>query len=71
MIGNRPEVIKVFPIEVAIWERQGKTKNFYTVSIQRIYKDNGDWKRTTSINVNDIPKAIFALQKAYETVLKK
>lgn len=38
-----------------------------TVSFQRSYLDKeGNWQTTNSLKVNDIPKAILTLQKAYE-----
>ncbi len=60
-------------IQVAIWENQGKEGNqFYTVSIDRRYKDkNDEWKSSNSLKVNDLPKAILALQKAYEYLALK
>ena len=34
---------------------------------QKRYKDSdGTWKNTGSLDVNDIPKAVLALQEAYE-----
>ena len=38
-----------------------------TVSFQRRYLDKeGNWQTTNSLNVNDIPKAVLVLNKAYE-----
>ena len=35
--------------------------------LQRTYRDNnGDFQHTTSFRVNDIPKAVLALNKAYD-----
>ncbi|MDA2934717.1 hypothetical protein MYX82_10300 [Acidobacteria bacterium AH-259-D05] len=43
------------------------TKNLRSVSLQRTYKDKeGNFQHTTSLKVNDIPKAVLALKKAYE-----
>ncbi len=55
-------------VQVAIWENEGKEgSSYYTVSFDRRYKDkNDEWKSTTSLKANDLPKAILALQKAYE-----
>ena len=37
------------------------------VVLQRTYRDNnGDFQHTTSFRVNDIPKAVLALSKAYD-----
>ena len=38
-----------------------------TVSFQRSYLDkDGNWQTTNSLKVNDIPKAVLVLNKAYE-----
>ncbi len=38
-----------------------------TVSFQRRYQDKeGEWQTTNSLKVNDIPKAVLVLNKAYE-----
>lgn len=38
-----------------------------SVSLQRSYKDrSGNFQNTASFKANDIPKAILALEKAYE-----
>lgn len=38
-----------------------------SVSLQRSYKDSdGNFQNTTSFRENDIPKAVLALNKAYE-----
>ncbi|MBR9701092.1 hypothetical protein GOV11_04470 [Candidatus Woesearchaeota archaeon] len=59
-------------INVAIWEntstvKDGQQATFYTISLERRYKDRDDtWKSTPSLRVNDLPKATLILQKAYE-----
>ena len=59
-------------ISATIWQNQGTRKtgesvSFNTVSLQRGYKDKeGNWKSTSTLRINDIPKAILVLQKAYE-----
>lgn len=55
-------------VQVAIWQNETKSgKSFSTVSIDRRYKekDSENWKSSNSFPVNDLPKAIFALQEAY------
>jgi hypothetical protein len=38
-----------------------------SVSFQRRYQDkDGNWQTTNSLKVNDIPKAVLVLNKAYE-----
>ena len=57
--------------ETAIFENEiaagGKTIRVKKISFQKRYRNSdGEWKSTTSLDVNDIPKAVVALQKAYE-----
>lgn len=69
---NTPEKrINASPVVATIWKNEvqkGKEKAyFYTISLQRNYKDkDGGWKQTGSFRVQDLPKASLALQKAYE-----
>ena len=59
--------IKVGGIEAAVWENTSKEGNkYYTTTMERNYKDGEEWKKTASLRANDLPKAILALQKAFE-----
>ena len=61
--------IKVGGIEAAVWENTSKEGNkYFTTTMERNYKDGEEWKKTSSLRANDIPKAILSLQKAYEFV---
>ena len=41
-----------------------------SVVLQRTYKDNdGNFQHTTSFRANDIPKAVLALNKAYDYLM--
>ncbi|MFC1562659.1 hypothetical protein ACFL4Z_01250 [candidate division KSB1 bacterium] len=42
------------------------------MSLSRSYKDEkGEWQYTESLKIDDLPKAILALQKAYEHLTLK
>ena len=47
----------------------GKNTEIPSVSFQKRYLDAGEWKSTTSLNTNDLPKAVLALTKAYDFIL--
>jgi len=65
--GKGPiDKIKVGGVTVDVWENKGEHNTFNTFSMQRSYKDGETWKNTTSLREGDLPKAILALQKAYE-----
>ena len=62
--------------EAAVFENElGRGDNavkIKKVSFQKRYKTpEGEWKSTKSLDVNDIPKAILALTKAYEYLVLK
>lgn len=49
------------------FERGAEKITVRTVSFQRSYLDkDGNWQTTNSLKVNDIPKAVLVLNKAYE-----
>ena len=49
------------------YERGEESFTVRNVVFQRRYQDkNGHWKTTSSLRVNDIPKAVLTLQRAYE-----
>lgn len=64
-------------ISATVWQNQGRSKNgetvsFRTVSLQRRYKDKqGNWQSTTTLRVNDLPRASLVLDKAYEHLVLK
>jgi hypothetical protein len=47
-------------------ETDDGAKEFRNVNLQRRYKDNGDWKSTTSFGLQDLPLAIRVLQLAQQ-----
>ena len=54
----------IFANEVNTADGKAVVKN---VVLQRTYRDNnGDFQHTTSFRLNDIPKAVLALNKAYD-----
>ena len=61
--------VKIGGIEVALWQNTSKEGNtFFTTTMERNYKDGEECKKTSSLRDNDLPKAVLALQKAYEFV---
>jgi hypothetical protein len=72
MVGNQPVAkFKHGSVEAAIFENEikkdGKTFTVRKVLFQRSYLDKNDkWQSTSSLDVNDVPKAMLVLSKAYE-----
>ena len=64
-------------IQAAVWKynsqtKDGKETEYRTISLQRRYTDpKGEWKSTSSLRINDLPKAALVLQKAYEYLVLK
>ena len=70
--NSKPDHVRVGSIEVAIWTNNSGKGDYKSVTMQRSYKDKDDkWQKTGSLKVNDIPKAVLALQKAYEKIVMK
>ncbi|MBI2668689.1 hypothetical protein HYX14_02495 [Candidatus Woesearchaeota archaeon] len=70
---NHPEKkFRAGGISATVWLNKGKKTNgeeseYRTISIERNYTDKeGKWQSTNSLRLNDLPKAVVALQKAYE-----
>jgi uncharacterized protein (DUF111 family) len=71
-MSNRPE--KVFQhggVKAAIFanehEKDGQSFTKNRISVQKVYRDKeGMFKTTTSLGVNDLPKAVLVLQKAFD-----
>ena len=75
MTGQKPlKKISAGQVSAALWENEikvnGQTKTVLKASIQRRFKDrDGTWKSTTSFSRNEIPLAIYCLEKAFEAML--
>ncbi len=69
---SKPEVtFKVGAVRASVFRNMivnnGRQVLLPKVVIEVRYKDKaGQWKGTNSLSLNDIPKAILALQKAFE-----
>ncbi len=75
---NKPEKkFRAGPVTATIWQNEatrqdGSKAVFYTVSLERSYKNKeGEWASSNTFRVNDIPKAVLVLNKAYEYVTLK
>ena len=73
-MSNLEKRIQVGPCSASVFVRQVETQigtvPMYDVVLQRAYKDkDGNYQNTNNYRMNDLPKAILALQKAYEHVV--
>ncbi len=76
--ANQPEArFTAGAISATVWQNtssgsEGQQMGYYTVSLQRSYKDrDGNWKHTSSMRLNDLPKARLVLSKAYEFLVMR
>lgn len=76
--GNMPEKkFSTGAISATVWRNQGKNKQgeineFNTITLQRRYMDKkGEWQTTSSMRVNDLPRAKLVLDKAFEYLVLK
>jgi len=73
---SKPEtVFKVGAVRASVFrntiERNGQAILLPKVVIEVRYKDKtGQWNGTNSLSLNDLPKAILALQKAFEYLME-
>ncbi len=69
---NKPEkVFKVGAVRASVFnntiQQRGKDVTIAKIVIEVRYKDQaGNWKGTNSLSLNETPKAILALQMAYQ-----
>ena len=75
-VKNLPEKkFSTGAISATIWkntlQKDGKTMEFSTINLQRSYQKDGQWQSTSSLRINDLPKAALVLQKAYEYLVFK
>lgn len=73
---SKPErVFKAGAVRAAVFRNEilsrGKAIQMAKVQLEVRYKDQqGNWKGTSSLSLNDLPKAILALQQAYAYLLE-
>ncbi len=71
-MGKPEKVFRCGGCEAAVFENQvvrqdGRRITMKRVSFQKRYIGaDGEWRSTSSLDANDIPKAILALSKTYE-----
>jgi hypothetical protein len=80
-LGALKDVRLIWPrswpiVKVSIWENEvtinGRSTSVLKVSVQKSFKaKDGTWKTTTSFARNEVPLAMYCLQKAFETMLSE
>jgi len=77
MRNNEPvQRFRAGQVEGALWENRvqlnGQPGTILKASVNRRYKDSaGNWQSSQSFSRNEIPLAIYVLQKAFEAMIEK
>ena len=63
-------------VSAALWENEatvsGRTVRMLKATLDRRYRDSsGTWKSSGSFSRNEIPLAVYCLQKAFETMIEE
>jgi len=77
MTGQAPKAkFRAGQVSSALWENtiqvRGQAVKILKATVQRRYKDkdSGEWKSSMSFSRNEIPLAIWCLQKAFEKIIE-
>ena len=63
--------VTMYPITAAIWRNEKDGRAYYSVTIQRSYKDaDGNWKHSESLNEGDLLLAAKVLDQAHTEISK-
>ena len=70
---NRPEkTFRCGPITASIWAEtktvNGEMVKFYSISIDKAYKNGDEWKHTNSFAAEDLPKVALVANEAYKYI---
>ena len=77
MAGQKPLAkFRAGQVSCALWENEinvnGNPKTVLKASIQRRYKDSdGNWKSSQSLGRNEIPLAIYCMEKAFDKIIQE
>ncbi len=77
MKGQAPIAkFKAGQVSSAVWENEvevkGRTVTILKATVQRRYRDKDDkWQSSGSLSRNEIPLAVYCLQKAFEKIIEE
>jgi len=79
MAKNMPEAkFRAGAVNATVWKNTGQKDDgqkteYRSISIERNYMDkkSNTWQTTSSMRINDLPKAVVVLQKAYEYLVMR
>jgi hypothetical protein len=69
--GNRPvDKVRIGNISASIWRNSGEKGDFYTVTLERSYKDGENWKSTHTLGRDDLLEAAKVLDRAHDKIVE-
>ena len=72
MASSKPEkTVKVGGIQLAIWANDSGKGVFYSITIDKSYKDGETWKHTKSFKPADLVKLQLGISKVLEYLYLK
>ena len=67
--------IRAGQVSCALWENEisvnGRKIKVLKATVERRYKDGEEWKSSGSYGLNEIPRAIWCLQKAFDHMIEQ
>ena len=68
-MGQPEKKFNVGLVKATVWKNVSKDGNeFKSVSLNKSYQKDGEWKNTNSLGVNDVDKAIQVLEEARDYI---
>ena len=63
-------------VTAALWENEAKVNGrdvrMLKATVERRYKDkNGNWKSSNSFSRNEIPLAVYCLERAFDSIIEE
>jgi len=70
---SKPEKrFKCGPISASVWVEaktvEGEMVKFYSINIDKAYKDGDNWKHTNRFSAEDLPKVALVANEAYKYI---
>ena len=60
--------VRLGRIKAAIWENETQNGTRHNVTISRLYRDNNDWKDSTSFGRDDLPLVAKVVDQAHDWI---
>ena len=65
------EEIRVGTIKGLIWRNEGPTGEWFSVTFERLYRENGEWRTSTSFGEHDLLVVAKVADHAHTQLINK